>query len=90
MAQRAHDSKLGARSFVDRAAWLVDQARSAKADGVVLWLVAEEEALVWHVPAQARALAKAGIPVLVLVDRRIDAGDGTAEEIGEFGTRLRG
>ena len=84
LAEHAHEAKLGARSFVDRAASLVDRARAARADAVVLWLVAEEEALVWHVPAQRRALAEAAIPALVLTSRSIDASDGAIEEIAQF------
>ena len=89
LAQHAHEARLGARSFVDRSEWLVEQARSAEVDGVVLWLVAEEEALVWHVPAQQRALAEANIPTLVLTNRRVDASDGVVEEIEAFVAGLK-
>ncbi|WP_165357527.1 2-hydroxyacyl-CoA dehydratase family protein [Sphingosinicella sp. CPCC 101087] len=88
VAGRAHASPLGARSFVDRAQWLLDKARRCRADAVILWLASEEEALVWHVPRQRRLLEEAGIPVLVLADRRWDASDGAAEEIAEFIGRM--
>jgi hypothetical protein len=84
LAERAHQARLGPRSFVDRAEWLVARAQAASADAVILWLVAEEEALVWHVPAQRSALAEAGIPALVLANRRADGGDGADEEIAQF------
>jgi hypothetical protein len=87
LAERAHQARLGPRSFVDRAHWLVERARAARADAVILWLVAEEEALVWHVPAQRAALAEAGIPALILANRRADAGDGAGDEIVHFVAR---
>ncbi len=89
LAKHAHEARLGARSFVDRSEWLLAQARSAEVDAVILWLVAEEEALVWHVPAQQRALAEANIPALILTSRRVDASDGAMEEIEQFVARLK-
>lgn len=89
LALRAHQSRLGPRSFADRSDWLVEEARKVRADGVLVWLVAEEEALVWHVPAQRAALAVAGIPALFLTNRRWDGGDGAIEEIGRFVGELR-
>ncbi len=88
LAARAHLARLGPRSFVDRAEWLVERAEAAKADAVILWLVAEEEALVWHVPAQRRALAEANMPALILANRRADASDGADAEIAQFVARL--
>lgn len=86
---QAHDLVIGARSFANRADWLVTEARRARADAVVLWLVEQEEALVWHVPAQKRALDAAGIPALVMTRRRWDGNDGAASEIAEFIGGLR-
>ena len=82
--RHAHRLPWGKRAFIDRAAWLVEQARQARADAVVLWLYEEEEALPWHVPAQRRALEAAGIPVCVLTRRAWDGSDGAADEIREF------
>ena len=89
LALRAHDSRLGPRSFADRANWLVDEARKVRADAVIVWLVAEEEALVWHVPAQRAALAAAGVPALFLTNRSWDCCDGAIEEIVRFVEELR-
>ena len=75
---------IGPRSFIDRAAWLVDSARSAPAGAVVSWLTREEEALSWHVPAQRAALDRAGIAHLELTGRSADADDGAGEEIISF------
>ncbi len=89
IALRAHQSRLGPRSFADRADWLVDEARKVRADAVLVWLVAEEEALVWHVPAQRAALAAAGVPALFLTNRNWDGGDGAIEEIERFVGELK-
>ncbi len=89
VAERAHQARLGSRSFVDRARWLVERARQARADAAIVWLVAEEEALVWHVPAQRAALAEAGMEALFLTNRRVDFGDGADAEIRQFIAELR-
>jgi hypothetical protein len=47
-------------------------------------LVAEEEAQVWHVPAQWCALDAAGLPVLVMAGRDWRADDGSADDIARF------
>jgi hypothetical protein len=88
LAARAHQARLGPRSFVDRGRALVESAKAARADAVLLWLVAEEEALVWHVPAQRDALNQAGVPALILANRRADAGDGAGGEIAQFVARI--
>ncbi|WP_284734495.1 2-hydroxyacyl-CoA dehydratase family protein [Sphingosinicella terrae] len=81
---QVHASPWSARSFVDRAAFLRGEAGRAAADAVILWLVSEEEGLVWHVPNQRRALEAAGLPHLSLANRRWDAADGAADEIRHF------
>jgi hypothetical protein len=67
----AHHAGLrtGSRSFEDRAATLVERARAAQVDGVVLWIIEEDESIVWDVPAMKLALSNAGIPLLELTRR---------------------
>lgn len=84
LAEFCHRAPLGPRSFVDRACRLVEACRSAAADAAIVWLAEEDESLVWHVPAQQRALAEAGLPALFLTDRRWDGGDGAGDEIAAF------
>jgi hypothetical protein len=79
---RAHS--VAPRSVFDRAAWLVAQARAARATAVVLWLTREEESLLWHVPAQRKALQEAGLACLALTARSWRADDGAPEEIAAF------
>ena len=74
----------GPRSFVDRTEITVTRAQSGQVHGVIQWLIEQEEALVWDVPAQKRALATAGIPVLSMVRRCWEASDGTIDEIISF------
>jgi len=84
IAQQLRSSSIGPRSFLDRATWLLDQARRAHADAVVLWLTREDEALGWHVPAQRKALEEAGLPVLLLTGRHWSVDDGAGETIAAF------
>ena len=84
IAQQLRSSSIGPRSFLDRAAWLLDQARRAHADAVVLWLTREDEGLGWHVPAQRKVLEKAGLPALVLTGRHWSIDDGAGEAIAAF------
>ena len=46
--------------------------------GIVFWLIEEEEALVWDLPAQVAAARDLGLPALVLTRR--DARDTSADE----------
>jgi benzoyl-CoA reductase/2-hydroxyglutaryl-CoA dehydratase subunit BcrC/BadD/HgdB len=78
----------GTRAFVDRAPATTSLAESVHADGVIIWLVEQEEALIWDLPAQSAALAAAGIPLLSLSRRRWDGTDGALDEIGAFTQRL--
>lgn len=84
IGRHAHDLTLGARSFADRGALLVDAARRTEAGAVLLWLIEEDEALTWTVPRQRAALRAAGIPVYVATRRKWEANDGITEELAGF------
>jgi hypothetical protein len=84
LAAQLHGRPEGPRGFGNAAALLGDAVAAARADAVVLWLTREDESLVWHVPAQRRAMADAGVPLLVLGARRWDGNDGAATEIHAF------
>jgi hypothetical protein len=77
-----------ARAFTDRAAGLVADAQAVSAEAVILWFIEEEEGLVWHVPAQMRALEAAGIPALLLTRCNWAARDAVDVRIGAFLERL--
>ncbi len=72
------------RAFVDRAAALKNLAESVAASGVIIWLIEEEDALIWDLPAQISALRSSGIATLRLVRRRWDMRDGALEEVSSF------
>ena len=78
------------RAFVDRAAEIQTLAAEAAADGVIIWLIEEEDALIWDLPAVLSALQARGVATLRLVRRRWDAGDGALEEIKTFTRALGG
>jgi len=84
IAQHLRRNSIGPRSFIDRAAWLLGQARHADARAVVLWLTMEEEALGWHVPAQRKSLEEAGLPSLILTGRHWSVDDGAGDAIRTF------
>jgi len=89
IADHYQASVSGSRAFVDRAAQISSLAKRAGVVGVINWLLEEEDALTWDLPAQTAALAAAGIAFLPLSRRRWEAGDGTLEEIAHF-TRALG
>jgi hypothetical protein len=84
LARHLRAMSIAPRAFFDRTAWMVERARAARATAVVIWLTREDEALAWTAPSQRRALAAAGLPVLLLAARRWQADDDTAEQIAEF------
>jgi benzoyl-CoA reductase/2-hydroxyglutaryl-CoA dehydratase subunit BcrC/BadD/HgdB len=79
-----HAHRNGPRAFSDAAADLLEAVRSTRADGVIFWLLEQEEALAWDLPAQLRALEGATVPSLQLLHRRWTADDGALDEIREF------
>ena len=59
-------------------------AQGVAADGVIIWLIEEEDALIWELPAEMSALQASGTATLRLARRRWDLGDGALEEITAF------
>ena len=88
IARQLRAAAIGPRAFFDRAAWIVDRARTVRAGAVVLWLTREDEALAWSAPAMQRALASVGLPTLLLPAAHWQANDGSLERIAEFCTGL--
>ena len=56
LGKRLHASISGVRSFADRGAALVASASTCGAQAAVLWFAEEDEAEVWSLPAQRRAI----------------------------------
>ncbi len=84
LARRLHADSKGTRGFYDRGAEILRAARDSQAKAVVLWYAEEDEAEIWHLPAQRAALEAAGLPVLTLTRRDWRASDGAADEIVAF------
>jgi hypothetical protein len=90
IAAHYHSFAFSSRAFVDRATVLKDAAAEARAQAVIIWLLEEEDALIWDLPAQVSALAESGIAALPLVRRRWDCSDGVLDEIALFMHGLEG
>lgn len=84
LARQIHGGRVGNRSFADRGALVVEELRAAGAQAAILWYGEEDEALVWHLPSQRRALEAQGVPVLVLTRRDWRGRDDAAEQIAAF------
>jgi hypothetical protein len=89
IATRHHERRSTAQTWLRSPATLLDAAREARADGVVIWMIEEEETLVWELPAQARTLDAAGIPTLILTRQAWDIGADTLNRIAQFADELK-
>jgi benzoyl-CoA reductase/2-hydroxyglutaryl-CoA dehydratase subunit BcrC/BadD/HgdB len=64
--------------------WIATQAQKARVQGVIIWLIEEDEALPWELASQTRALQEANIPVLTLARQRWLAETETLTSITSF------
>jgi benzoyl-CoA reductase/2-hydroxyglutaryl-CoA dehydratase subunit BcrC/BadD/HgdB len=90
IADHYHALQASTRAFIDRASTISKLAEGVDADGVIIWLIEEEDALIWDLPAEMSALQASGIATLRLVRRRWDLSDGALEEIKSFTRGLEG
>jgi hypothetical protein len=84
LARQLHADPAGPRSFADAGAVLSQAIAETSAEAVVLWQIEEDEAQAWHLPAQRAALAREGLPSLVMTRRDWLARDGAACETATF------
>jgi hypothetical protein len=84
IARHLREHSVAPRAFIDRAAWIVEQATAASAVSVIIWLTREDEALAWAVPGQVRALTAAGISVLVLPAAGSDVDRDSEDRIASY------
>ena len=84
LARQVHADPAGPRSFAEPGAALIQAIAHSGAEAVVLWQIEEDEAQAWHLPAQRAALAREGLPALVMTRRDWLARDGAADEISAF------
>ena len=90
IADHYHALQVSTRAFVDRASTIRKLAESVAADGVIIWLIEEEDALIWDLPAEISTLQESGIAMLRLVRRRWDLSDSALEEVKSFTLGLEG
>jgi benzoyl-CoA reductase/2-hydroxyglutaryl-CoA dehydratase subunit BcrC/BadD/HgdB len=90
IADHYHAQQASTRAFIDRASTIRRLAESVAADGVIIWLIEEEDALIWDLPAEMSALQASGIATLRLVRRRWDLSDGALEQVKSFTLGLKG
>ena len=76
--------RYGPRTFGARVTDLLSAVREFRVQAVVFWLLEEEEALIWDLPAQLAAVTAASIPALVLTRRRWDYCDDSLGQIRSF------
>lgn len=84
IGRAVHADSFGPRGFHDRASATLAEAQKAGAKAAILWFTEEEEGLVWHAPAQQKALEAAGIAVLPLTRCSWLAQDGIDTKIAAF------
>ncbi|MXO66751.1 hypothetical protein [Altericroceibacterium endophyticum] len=84
IACHLHEGATGPRSFGDRSALLRERLARTQARAAILWRIEEDEAQVWHLPAERRVLEESGLPHLVMTRRDWFARDGAIEEISQF------
>ena len=84
IAVSLHEAAAGPRSFVDRSELLRKSLATVRARAAILWRIEEDEAQVWHLPAERRVLQESGVPHLVMTRRDWFARDGAIEEIADF------
>jgi hypothetical protein len=84
LSRHYHAQRLGPRAFSDATDDLLETARISGADGVIFWLLEQEEALAWDLPAQRRGLEGAALPSLQLLHRGWSADDGALDGIRDF------
>jgi benzoyl-CoA reductase/2-hydroxyglutaryl-CoA dehydratase subunit BcrC/BadD/HgdB len=87
LAQRHHDAVSPAQQMLRSPTWVAEQAQAVRAQGVIIWLIEEDEALPWELAAQTRALHDAKIPVLALTRQQWRA-DEALELITRFVSTL--
>jgi hypothetical protein len=88
LSSHYHTLPHGPRMFADCAAGLFELVRSGAADGVIFWLLEEEEALVWDLPQQQRALRERCIPMLTLARCRWDIDEAALAAVRDFAAEL--
>jgi benzoyl-CoA reductase/2-hydroxyglutaryl-CoA dehydratase subunit BcrC/BadD/HgdB len=88
LSDHYHALPYGTRAFVDREADLGRRVTAIRAQGVIIWLIEEEEALVWDLPGQRRRLQQLGVPTLALTRQHAGFSDEALASVRDFTAQL--
>jgi benzoyl-CoA reductase/2-hydroxyglutaryl-CoA dehydratase subunit BcrC/BadD/HgdB len=77
-----------APSLLENSDLLVERVRAAGAIAVVLWLIEQDEGIVWEVPRQLEKLQSAGVRTLCLTRQHWDANDECLAAVQSFARSL--
>jgi hypothetical protein len=88
LAHHHHMLEFGPRATRPVAERLTAQLLGSRADAAILWLIDQDEALAWDVPAVQQTMAALNRPLLCLTRRQWGADDGAAAEIIRFVAQL--
>jgi hypothetical protein len=88
LSDHYHVLPYGSRAFVDRAADLQRRVAACAVQGVIIWLLEEEEALVWDLPSQRQLLQQLGLPALTLTRQRSGRDEDTVSRVHAFTLQL--
>lgn len=89
VARRWLTHSFGKRDFTDPMSIGPGTLPVIEADAAILWLARDDEGLTWRVPAQRAALAREGLPTLVMTARSWNVDDGALQEIRAFLDEVR-
>jgi hypothetical protein len=64
--------------------WVLTRARESGADGVVCWLIEEDESLPWEIARQKRSLEAAGVPALLLPRQPWKVNENAIQQVRQF------
>ena len=84
IADRYRAARTTPAAWLDSPSLLVERARVARADAIVLWFIEEDEGIVWEVPRQVALLRSSGFPVLSLVRQSWNAPTEKLDQITRF------
>jgi benzoyl-CoA reductase/2-hydroxyglutaryl-CoA dehydratase subunit BcrC/BadD/HgdB len=88
IADEYRTARSTAQSLLENSDLLVERARIAGAVAVVLWLVEQDEGIVWEVPRQLDKLKNAGIRTLCLTRQHWNADEDCINAVAAFARSL--
>jgi benzoyl-CoA reductase/2-hydroxyglutaryl-CoA dehydratase subunit BcrC/BadD/HgdB len=84
IARRYYDQTNAASTLLQSPANIIEAARTLRADGVIVWMVATDTGLAWQAPRIERALQEAGLPTLMLTSQPPTLSADSLTQIAQF------